>query len=142
MYANSKGCKKWIHLKPRSNEISENSWHRLSGNPRSMGAHTRFTIDQYGNPGLYLWAFLVIPFNTPRSTSYIFAFHRLNLDSLEQSGGAHTIASLVMPLKPTLENFYTGQRRKFKPHFGRIKYANFLPLTFLPFLFIIRYYLL
>ena len=91
-------------------------------------------LTQYGNPYLYLWAFLVIPFNTPRSTSYILAFLiGSTLDSLEQSGGAHTIASLVMVLaKPTLENFLYGFKEENSNHtLGGLPLANFLPLTFL-----------
>ena len=50
-------------------------------------------LTDYGNPYIYLWAFFVIPFNTPRMTTYVLAFIiGSTLDSLEQSGGAHTIA--------------------------------------------------
>ena len=53
-------------------------------------------LTDYGNPYIYLWAFFVIPFNTPRMTTYVLAFIiGSTLDSLEQSGGAHTIAALM-----------------------------------------------
>jgi hypothetical protein len=91
-------------------------------------------LTQYGNPYLYLWAFLIIPFNTPRSTTYILAFLiGSTLDSLEQSGGAHTIASLIMVIvKPTLENFFYGFKEENSDHtLGGLPLVNFLPLTFL-----------
>ena len=91
-------------------------------------------LTRYGNPYLYLWAFLIIPFNTSRSTTYILAFLiGSTLDSLEQSGGAHTIASLVMVLaKPALENFLYGFKEDNSDHtLGGLPLANFLPLTFL-----------
>jgi hypothetical protein len=91
-------------------------------------------LTQYGNPYLYLWAFLVIPFNSPKSTTYILAFLiGSTLDSLEQSGGAHTIASLLMVVaKPVLENFLYGFKEENSNHtLGGLPLANFLPLTFL-----------
>jgi len=91
-------------------------------------------LTQYGNPYLYLWAFFVIPFNTPRSTIYLIAFLiGSTLDSLEQSGGAHTIASLITMLaKPALENFLYGFKEENSNHtLGSLPLANFLPLTFL-----------
>ena len=91
-------------------------------------------LTDYGNPYIYLWAFFVIPFNTPRMTTYVLAFIiGSTLDSLEQSGGAHTIAALMtIAAKPSIENFLYGFREEnSNPTLSGLPLANFLPLAFL-----------
>lgn len=91
-------------------------------------------LTDYGNPYIYLWAFFVIPFNTPRMTTYVLAFIiGSTLDSLEQSGGAHTIAALItIAAKPSIENFLYGFREENSNHtLSGLPLANFLPLAFL-----------
>ena len=67
-------------------------------------------LTPYGDAYLYLWAFVLLPFHEPRWRVIVFAFLLgSTMDSLEQSGGAHTVASLIFVLfKPWIENLLYG----------------------------------
>ena len=67
-------------------------------------------MSRFGNPYIYLWVFLVLPFNTSKFNNYLYAFVLGSIiDGLEQSGGAHTVASLAMVFaKPYIENVLYG----------------------------------
>jgi hypothetical protein len=60
----------------------------------------------YGNPYLYLWFFLWLPFGVTRMGLYTIAFIVGSImDVFEQSGGAHTLACLALvTTKPWVEN--------------------------------------
>ena len=64
----------------------------------------------YGNPYLYLWFFLWLPFGVSRISLYAIAFAVGSImDAFEQSGGAHTLACLTLvALKPWVENALIG----------------------------------
>lgn len=64
----------------------------------------------YGNPYIYMWGILVLPFNTSKTKYLLYAFVLGSImDSLESSGGAHTIATLVLVwFKPSIENLLYG----------------------------------
>lgn len=67
-------------------------------------------LTPYGDAYFYLWAFVLLPFHEPRWRVIVFAFLLgSTMDSLEQSGGAHTVASLVFIwVKPWIENVLYG----------------------------------
>ena len=70
-------------------------------------------LSAYGNPYLYLWFFLWLPYGMNRAGLYALAFAVGSLmDALEQSGGAHTVATLILVLaKPYVENAFIGYRK-------------------------------
>jgi len=89
-------------------------------------------LTPYGNPYIYLWAFLVIPFNTAKPNTYIIAFLIGSVvDSLEQSGGAHTMASLLtIAVKPSVENFLYGFKDENSNHrLSGLPLGNFVPMA-------------
>ncbi len=67
-------------------------------------------LTPYGNPYIYMWGILVLPFNTSKAKYILYAFVLGSImDSLESSGGAHTIAMLIMVwFKPSIENVLYG----------------------------------
>ena len=67
----------------------------------------------YGNPYLYLWFFLWLPFGVSRTGIYGIAFVVGSImDAFEQSGGAHTLACLgLVTAKPWIENTFIGYRK-------------------------------
>ena len=67
----------------------------------------------YGNPYLYLWFFLWLPFGVTRIGLYAIAFGVGSvMDAFEQSGGAHTLACLTLvTVKPWVENALIGYRK-------------------------------
>ncbi|MCO4775068.1 MAG: hypothetical protein KC446_03515, partial [Flavobacteriales bacterium] len=67
----------------------------------------------FGNPYLYLWFFLWLPFGVSRISLYAIAFAVGSImDAFEQSGGAHTLACLTLvALKPWVENALIGYRK-------------------------------
>ncbi len=67
----------------------------------------------YGNPYLYLWFFLWLPFGVTRMGLYAIAFTVGSImDAFEQSGGAHTLACLALvTAKPWVENALIGYRK-------------------------------
>ena len=67
----------------------------------------------YGNPYLYLWFFLWLPFGVKRIGLYAIAFGVGSvMDAFEQSGGAHTLACLTLvTVKPWVENALIGYRK-------------------------------
>lgn len=67
----------------------------------------------HGNPYMYLWFLLILPFQMSTPLQYFLAFLIGSLmDSFEQSGGAHTIACLTLiVLKPIVENALLGFRK-------------------------------
>jgi len=67
-------------------------------------------LTSFGNPYIYMWGILVLPFNTSKAKYLLYAFVLGSImDSLESSGGAHTIATLVMVwFKPNIENVLYG----------------------------------
>jgi hypothetical protein len=70
-------------------------------------------LSRFGNPYLYLWFFLWLPYGTSKPSLYLLAFIvGSTMDSFEGSGGAHTIASLMLVLfKPVVENALIGFRK-------------------------------
>ena len=67
----------------------------------------------YGNPYLYIWVLLILPPQINRQRQLILAFLLGSLmDSFEQSGGAHTMASLALiVIKPSVEHAFLGFRK-------------------------------
>ena len=67
----------------------------------------------FGNPYLYLWFFLWLPFGVSRISLYAIAFAVGSImDAFEQSGGAHTLGCLTLvALKPWVENALIGYRK-------------------------------
>ena len=67
----------------------------------------------YGNPYLYLWFFLWLPFGVTRMGLYAIAFTVGSImDAFEQSGGAHTLACLALvTAKPWVESAMIGYRK-------------------------------
>ena len=89
-------------------------------------------LTEFGNPYMYLWAFFIIPFRTTKSTTYILAFLIGSvMDSLEQSGGAHTIACwTAIVAKPSVENFLYGFKEENSTDtLSSLSLAKFLPLS-------------
>ncbi|MEY2969844.1 MAG: hypothetical protein RLZZ599_217 [Bacteroidota bacterium] len=70
-------------------------------------------MSRFGNPYLYIWFLLWLPYGTSRVTRYTVAFILGTLmDAFEQSGGAHTIASLALAAaQPTVEGALLGFRK-------------------------------
>jgi hypothetical protein len=70
-------------------------------------------LTAYGNPYLYLWFFLWLPFGVKRIGLYAIAFGVGSvMDAFEQSGGAHTLACLTLvTVKPWVENALIGYRK-------------------------------
>jgi len=70
-------------------------------------------LTSYGNPYMYLWFLLILPYQTSVPLQYFLAFLIGSLmDSFEQSGGAHTIACLTLiVLKPMVESALLGFRK-------------------------------
>lgn len=70
-------------------------------------------LSGFGNPYVYIWFFLWLPYGTSRSALYVLAFVVGSMmDSFEQSGGAHTVATLVLVvLKPWVESALIGFRK-------------------------------
>jgi hypothetical protein len=89
-------------------------------------------LTEFGNPYIYLWAFFIIPFRTSKATTYIIAFVIGSiLDSLEQSGGSHTIACLLtVAAKPSVENFLYGFKEENSTDtLSSLTLAKFLPVV-------------
>ena len=70
-------------------------------------------LTAYGNPYLYLWFFLWLPFGVKRIGLYPIGFGVGSvMDAFEQSGGAHTLACLTLvTVKPWVENALIGYRK-------------------------------
>jgi hypothetical protein len=70
-------------------------------------------LSQYGNPYVYVWILFILPPQTSRQQQLLIAFFIGSLmDSFEQSGGAHSIACLMLVLiKPTIETTLLGFRK-------------------------------
>ena len=74
----------------------------------------------------------IIPFRTSKATTYIIAFVIGSiLDSLEQSGGSHTIACLLtVAAKPSVENFLMDLKKKTSTDtLSSLTLAKFLPVA-------------
>lgn len=67
-------------------------------------------LTQYGNPYAYLLFLIWLPVNSSKTTLLLWAFLAGSImDSLEQSGGAHTLASLgLILIKPPIERGLLG----------------------------------
>ena len=70
-------------------------------------------LSQYGNPYIYIWVLMLLPQPMSRQRQFLIAFLLGSImDSFEQSGGAHSLACLMLILaKPSLENALLGFRK-------------------------------